>query len=192
MIQTLSQAVDTLDQALAEHEAQERGSSTSTNQPSQQDLVKTDGANLPSISDVYLPFMPPPPPQPLPERSRSRRKALQPTPKPHSPTTIKTTNTDTPLTPQDSNFPRNFFQTRPIPTLLPFRERMRGRMIRYEDRRQRGWEDEEEDGQQRRGNRGVMYAISVRRQRKLKMKKHKYKKLMKRTRNLRKKVEKGR
>lgn len=35
---------------------------------------------------------------------------------------------------------------------------------------------------------GTMHAISVKRQRKLKMKKHKYKKLMKRTRNLRRKL----
>jgi hypothetical protein len=37
-----------------------------------------------------------------------------------------------------------------------------------------------------------MYAISVKRQRKLKMKKHKYKKLMKRTRNLRRRIERQR
>ncbi|GAM87848.1 hypothetical protein ANO11243_058760 [Dothideomycetidae sp. 11243] len=37
---------------------------------------------------------------------------------------------------------------------------------------------------------GTMHAISVKRQRKLKMKKHKYKKLMKRTRNLRRRLEK--
>ena len=35
------------------------------------------------------------------------------------------------------------------------------------------------------------HAISVKRQRKLKMKKHKYKKLMKRTKNLRKKLDRG-
>jgi len=35
----------------------------------------------------------------------------------------------------------------------------------------------------------VMRAISVKRQRKLKMKKHKYKKLMKKTRNLRRRLE---
>lgn len=35
-----------------------------------------------------------------------------------------------------------------------------------------------------------MYAISVKRQRKLKMKKHKYKKLMRRTRTLRRKLDK--
>lgn len=39
--------------------------------------------------------------------------------------------------------------------------------------------------------RGRMWAISVKRQRKLKMKKHKYKKLMKRTRNLRRRLERA-
>lgn len=38
---------------------------------------------------------------------------------------------------------------------------------------------------------GVMHAISVKRQRRLKMKKHKYKKLMRRTRNLRKRQERN-
>ncbi|KAK5107032.1 hypothetical protein LTR62_001921 [Meristemomyces frigidus] len=42
------------------------------------------------------------------------------------------------------------------------------------------------------GRRGVrVYAISVKRQRKLKMKKHKYKKLMKRTRNLRRRLDRN-
>ena len=36
-----------------------------------------------------------------------------------------------------------------------------------------------------------MFLISVKRQRKLKMKKHKYKKLMKRTRNLRRKLDRN-
>jgi len=39
------------------------------------------------------------------------------------------------------------------------------------------------------GEKDEMLAISVKRQRKLKMKKHKYKKLMKRTRNLRRRIE---
>ncbi|TGZ83375.1 hypothetical protein EX30DRAFT_394595 [Ascodesmis nigricans] len=61
------------------------------------------------------------------------------------------------------------------------------------------WEDVMEDGcvdgmepVERVGGRTKgMYAISVRRQRKLKMKKHKYKKLMKKTRNLRRKIERA-
>jgi hypothetical protein len=44
---------------------------------------------------------------------------------------------------------------------------------------------------ERRKNRRSIYAISVRRQRKLKMKKHKYKKLLRKTRNLRRKLEKS-
>lgn len=43
--------------------------------------------------------------------------------------------------------------------------------------------------QMRYRDRGEMMAISVKRQRKLKMKKHKYKKLMKRTRVLRRKLD---
>jgi len=58
-----------------------------------------------------------------------------------------------------------------------FRERMNHRQERFvEYREQRA----EETG---------IWAISVKRQRKLKMKKHKYKKLMKRTRNLRRRLE---
>ncbi|KAK5714107.1 hypothetical protein LTR15_011015 [Elasticomyces elasticus] len=41
------------------------------------------------------------------------------------------------------------------------------------------------------GKRVTMWAISVKRQRKLKMKKHKYKKLMKRTRNLRRRLDRN-
>ncbi|KAK4896158.1 hypothetical protein LTR27_006015 [Elasticomyces elasticus] len=41
------------------------------------------------------------------------------------------------------------------------------------------------------GRRVTMWAISVKRQRKLKMKKHKYKKLMKRTRNLRRRLDRN-
>jgi hypothetical protein len=57
-----------------------------------------------------------------------------------------------------------------------FRERMYLRQERY-------WEQMEEDH--------GMLAISVRRQRKLKMKKHKYKKLMRRTRNLRRRLDRN-
>ena len=59
----------------------------------------------------------------------------------------------------------------------PFLGRMRERQIRYEDRL-----DEKTD-------RGTVQMISVKRQRKLKMKKHKYKKLMKRTKNLRRRLD---
>ncbi|KAI9697780.1 MAG: hypothetical protein M1836_004456 [Candelina mexicana] len=59
--------------------------------------------------------------------------------------------------------------------------------------RQQRWEDHIEGLMEKRGlgakERDRVWAISVRRQRKLKMKKHKYKKLMKRTRNLRRRLD---
>jgi hypothetical protein len=61
------------------------------------------------------------------------------------------------------------------PVQQPFLQRLRSRQIRMEEARQ---------------EKGTMLAISVKRQRKLKMKKHKYKKLMKRTRNERRKLGK--
>jgi hypothetical protein len=64
--------------------------------------------------------------------------------------------------------------TRVTPSSSPFLSRMKARQEQY--RIQRG-----ED----------MYAISVKRQRKLKMKKHKYKKLMRRTRNLRRRLDRN-
>lgn len=61
----------------------------------------------------------------------------------------------------------------------PFLDRMRERQRRTLQIRVQG------------PRKGVWRLISVKRQRKLKMKKHKYKKLMKRTRTLRRKLERG-
>ena len=63
----------------------------------------------------------------------------------------------------------------PAPRGQPFLGRMRERRIQYMDRS---------------GDGEIWQAISVKRQRKLKMKKHKYKKLMKRTKNLRRRLDK--
>jgi len=63
----------------------------------------------------------------------------------------------------------------------PFLERMRIRQQQWDER-----------GQDRATEKGrKMLLISVKRQRKLKMKKHKYKKLMKRTRNLRRRLDRN-
>ena len=61
-----------------------------------------------------------------------------------------------------------------VPHGQPFLGRMRERQVQYMDRL---------------GEREIWQAISVKRQRKLKMKKHKYKKLMKRTKNLRRRLD---
>ncbi|OBT56552.1 hypothetical protein VE04_04413 [Pseudogymnoascus sp. 24MN13] len=60
-------------------------------------------------------------------------------------------------------------------TSRPSRDRMRERRLRYVEERAGG----------------EMFALSVKRQRKLKMKKHKYKKLMRRTRNLRRRLDRN-
>jgi hypothetical protein len=62
-----------------------------------------------------------------------------------------------------------------VPSRYHFLERMNIRQERYRERK---------------GENG-MWAISVKRQRKLKMKKHKYKKLMRRTRNLRRRLDRN-
>jgi hypothetical protein len=64
-----------------------------------------------------------------------------------------------------------------VPT--SFLERMNIRQEKYDDYRERRAEDT-----------GI-WAISVKRQRKLKMKKHKYKKLMRKTRNLRRRLDRN-
>lgn len=75
----------------------------------------------------------------------------------------------------------------PSVTELPsrFLDRMRIRQTRWEDARDR------RAGLGVGGGDGTMHAISVRRQRKLKMKKHKHKKLLRRTRTLRRKLDKA-
>ncbi|KAK5746807.1 hypothetical protein LTR17_000437 [Elasticomyces elasticus] len=87
--------------------------------------------------------------------------------------------------------------TVPFRPSQPFRHRMlrRGRM--YLQSRPAAIGDGSVDkgrivrGVKRTGRRVTMMLISVKRQRKLKMKKHKYKKLMKRTRNLRRRLDRN-
>ncbi|KAI9842918.1 MAG: hypothetical protein M1837_006750 [Sclerophora amabilis] len=74
-----------------------------------------------------------------------------------------------------------------------FLGRMHLRQERWEEfRRERmgGWKENPEGEGGKDGGLEGMWAISVKRQRRLKMKKHKYKKLMRRTRNLRRRLEK--
>ena len=73
----------------------------------------------------------------------------------------------------ESEDPESIAEPTSAPPFQPFMERMR--------EQKRRWYAREE----------TLRAISVKRQRKLKMKKHKHKKLLKRTRNLRRKLERG-
>lgn len=129
----------------------------------------------------YTPFHPPaaPTPQDTSESLAAGAEAAQvESPQPRRYTTVLTIEEST-----DANGDVTYMahsspliEDAPKPGPQKFLERMKQRREQY--RLQRG---EETD----------MLAISVKRQRKLKMKKHKYKKLMRRTRNLRRRLDRN-
>lgn len=154
----------------------------------------------------FRPFQPPPPPVAFEDETTQKRRSVtkkatgQSTRRSqrHSPqkswsTTITVTEStemdgtrtytassspmvEIPLPSSDIQDPSRAYQIQ-----QPFLERMRVRQQRWMEYRQ-------DRATQRQGD---MQLISVKRQRKLKMKKHKYKKLMKRTRTLRRKLNKA-
>ncbi|KAM3088400.1 hypothetical protein ACMFMG_000044 [Clarireedia jacksonii] len=150
-----------------------------------QHLDATPGAELLQSTTVpkYAPFTPPPPPVPMStqealaasaeaaqetqqaSQQRTYRAVLTINESTHANGEVTYTAESSPLVAEDP--PRTFL------------ERMRIRQERYEEYREQRAEDLK------------MWAISVKRQRKLKMKKHKYKKLMRRTRNLRRRLDRN-
>jgi hypothetical protein len=133
----------------------------------------------PVLSGRYQPFNPPPPPVPIntaesllagAEAAESQASQLR------TYTTVLTIEEATDEHGQVTYMAHSspLEEKAPLPTR--FRERMYIRQERY-------WEQMAEDSS--------MLAISVKRQRKLKMKKHKYKKLMRRTRNLRRRLDRN-
>lgn len=151
--------------------------------------------NLQELAKSFRPFVPPPAPVPLGSRTETSQTSesetnseAQPAPTQKSYTTTltihetsypngqKTYKTHTtPIVEESGPQPsRNGFKYLPlIAHNQPFLGRMRQRQLEYLDRI---------------GERDGWIAISVKRQRKLKMKKHKYKKLMKKTKNLRRRL----
>ncbi|CAF9926997.1 MAG: hypothetical protein ALECFALPRED_003598 [Alectoria fallacina] len=161
--------------------------------------AKTLHINLQELVKNFRPYMKPPPPVPMdssfPEEA-AQKTSQQPEPQSESVVTQKTFTTT--LTIHESTYDngRKSYKTHttpivegpgsstregekeiylpPAPRGQPFLGRMRERQLQYMDRLV--------DGE-------IWQAISVKRQRKLKMKKHKYKKLMKRTKNLRRRLD---
>lgn len=128
-----------------------------------------------TMSGDFLPFRPPPLPQPQPNAesdARMEAEAAERTPR-HR--VYKAMFTIEEATEPDGQIrivahsPEIVHEQQP----RSFLERLAQRQLRFEE------------SQGRQG----MYAISVKRQRKLRMKKKKYKKLMRRTRNLRRKLD---
>lgn len=214
---TLSSTVDTLENATSSTQTQssqqitqeevdlraavtQASPSNADPSPHHLDLpAKTFNISLQEFAKHFRPFMRPPPPVPmdsaLPEDA-PQKNYQQAGPQSESVVTQKTYTTT--LTIQENTYPngRKSYKTHttpivegpgssaaegekeiylpPAPRGQPFLGRMRDRQLQYMDRLDEGeaWQ-----------------AISVKRQRKLKMKKHKYKKLMKRTKNLRRRLD---
>ena len=152
--------------------------------------------NIQDLAKNFRPYSPPPPPVPLGalkeaagDLSRAEKR-----PRPAERKSYKTTLTIYEDTHVDG---RRTYETYSSPIVIEptppenekeflpwthprgqqFLGRMRERQMKYEDRID-----------ERLGN-NVWHLISVKRQRRLKMKKHKYKKLMKRTKNLRRRLD---
>ncbi|KAK4132838.1 hypothetical protein BT67DRAFT_450802 [Trichocladium antarcticum] len=138
---------------------------------------------LNSMSGQYLPYAPPPAPAPAAEadvEAGSANSAVAEEPAEHEPHTrvYKAMVTIEETVDADGQYKVVAHSPELVEGNTPprtFLERMAERQLRYDEVRQ----------QQDR----TMQAISVRRQRKLRMKKKKYKKLMKKTRNLRRKLD---
>jgi hypothetical protein len=164
---------------------------------SQDDMRQGDGlvketASLEEYLAQFQPFRAPPPPQPFNELASTSKSKPKRTPStPQKGRSWSTTITITEYTNPDGKImyanaiAEPVALTRPNPQVRqPFLERMR--------ERQRSWQDYRDERSQQRApsKKPDMKLISVKRQRKLKMKKHKYKKLMRRTRNQRRKLGK--
>ena len=182
-IDTLSGGIESLEAALRGHEQKDGGVGGN-------DVYHLDGPPQISTDRLmanFLPFRPPPAPVPWdqvadPEIAAAEQESLQTTPakqRAWSTAVVVTESTDAsgkrtysataePMV--EINVPPKAGNVDEVEIHQPFLERMRQR----------------QNSQTRRPD---MLAISVKRQRKLKMKKHKYKKLMKRTRLLRRKLD---
>lgn len=215
VIYTLSSAVDRFESAASGahkqngqqmtleeidlRQAVTQASASNAEQPTHLDLpAKTLHLHLQDLAKEFRPFNVPPVPVPFdpsqqisqdsPEQIEAEIAAKeQHTPMQKSYTTTltiheitqpngqKTYKTHTtPIIEDPSQLDEEFRYFPPAPRHQPFLGRMRERQLQYLDRL---------------ADREVWQAISVKRQRKLKMKKHKYKKLMKRTKNLRRRLD---
>ncbi|KAJ9132966.1 hypothetical protein NKR23_g11044 [Pleurostoma richardsiae] len=188
VISTLSRTVDELEQPMAGlslgHDAH------AADDVHKFDVKHLDGSEtsvyveLKAMSGQFLPFRPPPLPQPEAARSEAAETGAEEGLReedaaPHHRvykavfTIEETTDADGQVKIM-AHSPRLIEEEQRQPRT--FLERMALRQLRFEE------------GRERHGGEGMM-AISVKRQRKLKMKKKKYKKLMRRTRNLRRKLD---
>ncbi|MCJ1329156.1 hypothetical protein MMC10_005834 [Thelotrema lepadinum] len=185
---TLSSAVESLDKATQQAELQQQPQSQSQFSSSEQDLraivmqasqsnaepTTAQGqiavyVNIDELAAKFRPFRPPPPPVPMPDMNdHDSAQPAQATPAPQLDLPVAVVEE---ISEEASE--QNAPQTEPR---HPFLNRLYVKHLIRE-----GYLEKERQE--------ILQAISVKRQRKLKMKKHKYKKLMKRTRNLRRRQD---
>ncbi|KAK4231165.1 hypothetical protein QBC38DRAFT_467004 [Podospora fimiseda] len=209
VLSTLSQTVQDLEEPLkvnnnangVKQQQQQSSSSSSSHEGAQE--VEADGSTkltykrldgteanvylqLNTSDGQFLPYSPPPPPQPITEVDAETEATMNAIAdeltSPDEPQTrvYKAMVTIEETMDEDGQYKvvahsPELIEESPEPQPRTFLERMAQRQLRFDEvRRQQG---------------RTMQAISVKRQRKLKMKKKKYKKLMRRTRNERRKLD---
>lgn len=152
--------------------------------------------NIQELAKTFRPFVPPPPPVPMDTTQKATSKTQKAAAKRRRTTQKSYTTTLTILESTDPNGRKTYrAQTSPIcedpvkenTTVIDFPPASRQPFLSHMWERQRQLEKWRDN----RPSKGTWRAISVKRQRKLKMKKHKYKKLMRRTRNLRRKLDRN-
>ncbi|THW15456.1 hypothetical protein D6C93_09510 [Aureobasidium pullulans] len=170
---------------------------------SNSDVKHLDGVprsrSLEELVAQLKPFTAPPPPAPVNIEQQQRKARAAPAPT-VSQKHFKTTITVTENKRSDGVTFYTASATPPEPAAIkdapssasrtPFKDRLRSRQLEFMEKE---LEQHKSDITILEGEnaKGDMHAISVKRQRKLKMKKHKYKKLMKRTRNLRRRLDRN-
>ena len=137
--------------------------SQSNAEPMPQEIPSAVYVNLKELAQNFRPFKPPPPPVPMEDMGEGNvAQSLQVVPAQHVDLPAAVVNE---IAEEVSEAPG-------ASPHHPFLNRLYHKYLRREEYlKERRWE--------------IYHAISVKRQRRLKMKKHKYKKLMRRTRNLR-------
>jgi hypothetical protein len=138
-------------------------------------------SKLLSNESRFRPYNPPPPPEPMNTAeslaaSAEAAEALEPHSRTYTAVLTIEESTDENGEVTYSAHSSPLIEEAPRAGPTKFLERMQIRQERYRDQRRVS---------------NDMLAISVKRQRKLKMKKHKYKKLMRRTRNLRRRLDRN-
>lgn len=197
VISTLSNTVNKLESAAQQEKRWSaetddlRAAITAESQQSQSEVLHLDqdpnagSLHFPRhiLSGKYQPFNAPPPPVPMntAESLAAGAEAAEASAQHKTYTAVLTIEETTDLNGEVTYMATSSPLVEEAPTPAPrrFLERMNIRQDKYDEYRERRSIDT------------GMWAISVKRQRKLKMKKHKYKKLMRRTRNLRRRQDRN-